>query len=95
MLAIDPVDQLARVEPGVLNAEVSVATLEHGLFYPPDPASKAFCSIGGNVATNAGGLCCVTYGVTRDDVARLEVVLADGRGIEAGHDTIKGSRAST
>jgi glycolate oxidase len=90
VLAIDPVDQLARVEPGVLNADVSVATLEHGLFYPPDPASKAFCSIGGNVATNAGGLCCVKYGVTRDYVARLEVVLADGRVIETGHDTIKG-----
>jgi glycolate oxidase len=90
ILAIDPVDQLARVEPGVMNADVSAATLEHGLFYPPDPASKTFCSLGGNVATNAGGLCCVKYGVTRDHVARLEVVLADGRVIETGHDTIKG-----
>jgi glycolate oxidase len=90
ILAVDPVDQLARVEPGVLTADLSVATAEHGLFYPPDPASKAFCSIGGNVATNAGGLCCVKYGVTRDYVARLEVVLADGRVIETGHDTIKG-----
>ena len=90
VLAIDPVDQLARVEPGVLNADVSGAARDHGLFYPPDPASKAFCSIGGNVATNAGGLCCVKYGVTRDYVARLEVVLADGRVIETGHDTIKG-----
>jgi glycolate oxidase len=90
ILAIDPVDQLARVEPGVLNADVSTATLAHGLFYPPDPASKTFCSLGGNVATNAGGLCCVKYGVTRDHVARLEVVMADGRVIETGHDTIKG-----
>jgi glycolate oxidase len=90
ILAIDPVDQLARVEPGVLNADLSVATMAHGLFYPPDPASKTFCSLGGNVATNAGGLCCVKYGVTRDYVARLEVVLADGRVIETGHDTIKG-----
>jgi glycolate oxidase len=90
ILAIDPTDQLARVEPGVLNADLSLATLDHGLFYPPDPASKTFCSIGGNVATNAGGLCCVKYGVTRDYVQRLEVVLADGRVIETGHDTIKG-----
>jgi glycolate oxidase len=90
ILEVDPVDQLARVEPGVINADLSLATLDHGLFYPPDPASKTFCSIGGNVATNAGGLCCVKYGVTRDYVQRLEVVLADGRVIETGHDTIKG-----
>jgi glycolate oxidase len=90
ILAVDPVDQLASVEPGVLNADLSAATAEHGLFYPPDPASKAFCSIGGNVATNAGGLCCVKYGVTRAYVQRLEVVLADGSVIVTGHDTIKG-----
>jgi glycolate oxidase len=90
ILAIDPVDQAATLEPGVLNADISVAAGAHGLFYPPDPASKAFCSIGGNVATNAGGLCCVKYGVTRDYVQRLEVVLADGTVIQTGHDTIKG-----
>ena len=90
ILSIDSVDQLAVVEPGVMNADISLATSDHGLFYPPDPASKTFCTIGGNVATNAGGLCCVKYGVTRDYVARLEVVLADGRVIETGHDTVKG-----
>jgi glycolate oxidase len=90
ILRIDPANQAVVVEPGVMNAQISAATLEHGLFYPPDPASRTFCSIGGNVATNAGGLCCVKYGVTRDYVQRLEVVLADGSVIETGHDTIKG-----
>ena len=90
ILAVHPEDQLAVVEPGVLTAAISEASREHGLFYPPDPASKAFCTIGGNVATNAGGLCCVKYGVTRDHVRRLEVVLADGSVIETGHDTVKG-----
>ncbi|HSK24687.1 MAG TPA: FAD-linked oxidase C-terminal domain-containing protein [Egicoccus sp.] len=90
VLEILPDDQQAVVEPGVLNADLSVATAEHGLFYPPDPASKAFCSIGGNIATNAGGLCCVKYGVTRDYVLGLEVVLADGTVFETGRRTIKG-----
>lgn len=87
---IDEVDQTVRVEPGVLNAQISTATEPFGLWYPPDPASKAFCSIGGNIATNAGGLCCVKYGVTRDYVLGLEVVLADGTVIETGRRTIKG-----
>jgi glycolate oxidase len=90
ILEVDGVDQTATVEPGVLNADISAATGEHGLFYPPDPASMTFCSIGGNVATNAGGLCCVKYGVTRDYVMGLEVVLADGTVIETGRNTIKG-----
>jgi glycolate oxidase len=90
ILQIDRPNQAVIVEPGVMNADISAATSPHGLFYPPDPASKAFCSIGGNIATNAGGLCCVKYGVTRDYVQRLEVVLADGSVIETGHDTIKG-----
>jgi glycolate oxidase len=87
---LDTADELVVVEPGVMNADITRATSEHGLFYPPDPASRDFCSIGGNVATNAGGLCCVKYGVTRDYVQRLEVVLADGTVIETGHDTVKG-----
>ncbi len=90
ILDIDAVDQTVTVEPGVLNADISEATAPHGLWYPPDPASKAFCSIGGNIATNAGGLCCVKYGVTRDYVLGLEVVLADGTVIETGRRTIKG-----
>ncbi len=90
VLEIDRANQAVILEPGVMNADISLATAAHGLFYPPDPASKTFCSIGGNIATNAGGLCCVKYGVTRDYVQRLEVVLADGTVIETGHDTIKG-----
>jgi glycolate oxidase len=90
ILDIDPVDQMAVVEPGVINSDLSTAVGDHGLFYPPDPASKTFCSIGGNVATNAGGLCCVKYGVTRDYVLGLEVVMADGTVIETGRRTIKG-----
>jgi glycolate oxidase len=90
VLEIDGRDQMAVLEPGVINADVSAATRDVGLWYPPDPASKTFCSIGGNVATNAGGLCCVKYGVTRDYVLGLEVVLADGTVIETGRRTIKG-----
>ena len=66
------------MQPGLLNAEVKRAAAEHGLWYPPDPSSFEICSIGGNVATNAGGLCCVKYGVTTDYVLGLQVVLADG-----------------
>ncbi len=89
-LDVDPDDQIATVDPGVVNAEVSRAAAEFGLFYPPDPASHTFSTIGGNVATNAGGLCCVRHGVTRDHVLGLEVVLADGTVIETGRATIKG-----
>jgi glycolate oxidase len=90
ILDVEPADQMITVEPGLLNAAISEAVADHGLWYPPDPASRTFCSIGGNVATNAGGLCCVKYGVTRDYVLGLEVVLADGSVIETGRRTIKG-----
>src|SRR5688572_13404143 len=60
---VDPLEGLAVAGPGVITADLKAAAAEHGLFYPPDPASSAFCTIGGNVATNAGGLCCVKYGV--------------------------------
>lgn len=90
ILGIDVDNHLAHVEPGVINADISAAVAPHGLFFPPDPASQAYATIGGNIATNAGGLCCVKYGVTRDHVQRLEVALADGTVIETGHDTIKG-----
>src|SRR4029077_1429326 len=62
---------------------------EHGLWYPPDPSSFEICSIGGNPTTNAGGLCCVKYGVTTDYVLGLEAVLADGRAVRLGGATIK------
>lgn len=90
ILHIDPVEQLAVVEPGVLNAEVNAAAAAHGLFYAPDPASTAICSIGGNIATNAGGMWCAKYGVTRESVLALRVVLPDGRTVITGRKTIKG-----
>lgn len=90
ILHIDPVEQLAVVQPGVLNAEVNAAAASHGLFYAPDPASTAICSIGGNVATNAGGMWCAKYGVTRESVLSLRVVLPDGRMVATGRRTIKG-----
>jgi glycolate oxidase len=86
---IDAPGMYAVVQPGLMNAEVKQAARQHGLWYPPDPSSYEFCSIGGNLATNAGGLCCVKYGVTTDYVLALEVVLADGRAIRLGGRTIK------
>src|SRR6478735_8631808 len=70
---IDPDCQVAIAQPGAFNADVKRAAGEHGLWYPPDPSSFEICSIGGNVATNAGGLCCVKYGVTTDYVLGMEV----------------------
>ncbi|MEQ1787266.1 MAG: FAD-linked oxidase C-terminal domain-containing protein [Acidimicrobiales bacterium] len=88
-ITVDPAAMVAVVQPGLLNAEVKAAAREHGLWYPPDPSSFEICSIGGNLATNAGGLCCVKYGVTTDYVLGLEVVLADGRALRLGGRTIK------
>jgi glycolate oxidase len=86
---IDPLCQVAVVEPGAFNKDVKAAAAEHGLWYPPDPSSFEICSIGGNVATNAGGLCCVKYGVTTDYVLGLDVVLADGTLVTLGGKRIK------
>src|SRR5699024_6581607 len=80
---------IAVVQPGAFNSEVKVAAAEHGLWYPPDPSSVEFCSIGGNIATNAGGLCCVKYVVTADYVLGMKVVLADGRQVELGGPRLK------
>jgi len=90
VLRIDVGEQIAVVQPGVVNAMLSRAVAVHGLFYPPDPASWETSTIGGNVATNAGGLCCVKYGVTGDFVRALEVVLADGSVLRTGRATAKG-----
>src|SRR6476661_1540890 len=87
---LDELERFAVVGPGVVNASLKAAAAAVGLAYPPDPASSAFCTIGGNVATNAGGLCCVKYGVTADYVRALEVVLAGGEVIRTGHRTAKG-----
>jgi glycolate oxidase len=89
ILEIDAANLVAVVQPGVINAELKAAAAKDGLFYAPDPASYEFCSIGGNIGTNAGGLCCVKYGVTRDAVLGLEVVLADGRVIRTGGRNVK------
>jgi glycolate oxidase len=88
-VSIDPACRVAVVEPGALNAAVKAAAREHGLWYPPDPSSFEMCSIGGNIATNAGGLCCVKYGVTTDYVLGLDVVLADGTALSLGGPRLK------
>ncbi|WP_168706618.1 FAD-binding oxidoreductase [Gordonia paraffinivorans] len=90
-IVIDRPTRTAIVQPGMLNAEVKAAAAAAGLWYPPDPSSFEICSIGGNVATNAGGLCCVKYGVTTDYVLGLEVVLADGRAVRIGGRQLKDS----
>jgi glycolate oxidase len=90
ILEIDPVDRIAVVEPGVVNATLSRAVNEHGLYYPPDPSSWEQCTIGGNIGTASGGLCCVKYGVTAEYVLGLDVVLADGRLLSTGRRTAKG-----
>jgi glycolate oxidase len=88
--SIDPVERLAVVQPGVVNDDLRAAVADHGLWYPPDPASSPWSTIGGNVATNAGGVCCVKYGVTRDYVLGLEVVTGTGELVRLGRRTAKG-----
>jgi glycolate oxidase len=88
-ISVDLLTRTAVVQPGLLNAEVKRAVAEYGLWYPPDPSSYEICSIGGNVATNAGGLCCVKYGVTTDYVLGLQVVLADGTAVRLGGPRLK------
>jgi len=88
-IEIDTATRVAVVEPGAFNAEVKAAAAALGLWYPPDPSSYEICSIGGNIATNAGGLCCVKYGVTTDYVLGLDVMLADGTKITLGGKRIK------
>jgi glycolate oxidase len=88
-VVIDPITRVAIAQPGAYNAAVKAAAAEHGLWYPPDPSSFEICSIGGNAATNAGGLCCVKYGVTTDYVLGMEVVLADGTVLRLGGPRLK------
>ncbi|MGY1706715.1 FAD-binding oxidoreductase [Geodermatophilus sp. SYSU D00697] len=90
VLEVSPADRLAVVQPGVVNKQLRDAVAGSGLFYPPDPSSYDWCTIGGNLSTNSGGLCCVKYGVTTDYVLGLEVVLADGRVLRTGRRTVKG-----
>src|SRR4051794_8702475 len=90
VVEINALERLAVVQPGVVNDDLRAAVAEHGLWYPPDPASSPWSTIGGNVATNAGGLCCVKYGVTRDYVLELEVVTGTGELVRLGRRTAKG-----
>ncbi len=84
VIDIDPQNLRAVVEPGVVNLDVTRAVASHGLYFAPDPSSQAACSIGGNVAENAGGAHCLAYGVTTNHVTGLECVLADGTTLETG-----------
>ena len=90
ILEVSADDELAVVEPGVLNGDLNAQLADRRLWWAPDPASKAISTIGGNIATNAGGLLCAKYGVTREAVLGLKVVLSDGRLISMGHRTVKG-----
>jgi glycolate oxidase len=94
VLEIDPDNLVCRVQPGVVNNDLKAAVARHGLWYPPDPASAPWSTIGGNVATNAGGLCCLKYGVTRDYVLGLRAVVGGpvgyGEAVRLGRRTTKG-----
>ncbi|MBW9095102.1 FAD-binding protein [Microbacterium jejuense] len=90
ILDVRPDDLLAVVEPGILNADLNAALAPHGLWWAPDPASRAISTVGGNIATGAGGLLCAKYGVVRDAVLGVDIVLADGRLLHLGHRTVKG-----
>lgn len=90
ILEINVDDATATVEPGVITKDLDDAARAHGLRYAPDPASYASSTIGGNIATNAGGLQCVKYGVTSESIMTLDCVLANGELIHCGHKSIKG-----
>ncbi|OCG72856.1 FAD-binding oxidoreductase [Microbacterium sediminis] len=90
ILEVRPDDLLAVVEPGLLNAELNAQLAAYGLWWAPDPASRDIATVGGNIATGAGGLLCAKYGVVRDAVLGLDVVLADGRLVRLGHRSVKG-----
>lgn len=89
ILVISKEDSVAVVQPGVVNGDLDKEARKQGLFYAPDPGSKPFSSIGGNVSTNAGGMSTVRYGATKDNVLGLKAVLADGRTVKLGGRTLK------
>ena len=90
LLEVRPDDLLAVVEPVILNADLNALLEPHGVWWAPDPASRAISTVGGNIATGAGGLLCAKYGVVRDAVLGVDVVLADGRLLRLGHRSVKG-----
>ena len=91
ILRLDPFNRIAVVEPGVFNASVTRAAAPHGLIYAPDPSSQQICTIGGNVAFNAGGAHCLKYGMTSNHVIGMKVVLADGSLATLGSDSLESS----
>jgi D-lactate dehydrogenase len=91
VLRIDPGNRLAVVEPGVLNADLQAALRPHAMFWPPDPSSAPYCTIGGNLACNAGGPRAVKYGATRDNVLALRAVAGTGEDFRCGKPTTKGA----
>ena len=95
ILAIRPGDRCAVVEPGVLNGDLQAALQPHGLFWPPDPTSAAFSTIGGNLACNAGGPRAVKYGASRDNVLALTAVTGAGELIHLRHRDHQGRRPAT
>ena len=90
VLEVNAPDELAVVQPGVINGDLNAHLEPFGLWFAPDPASKAISTVGGNIATNAGGLLCAKYGVTREAVLALKVVRADGSLLSLGHRSVKG-----
>jgi len=90
LIEVRPDDLLAVVEPGILNAQLNALLEPHGVWWAPDPASRAISTVGGNIATGAGGLLCAKYGVVRDAVLGVDLVLADGRLLHLGHRSVKG-----
>ncbi|WP_249520775.1 FAD-binding oxidoreductase [Microbacterium sp. ER1] len=90
VVEVRPDDLLAVVEPGILNADLNAHLAAQGLWWPPDPASRDISTVGGNIATGAGGLLCAKYGVVRDAVLGVDLVLADGRLLHLGHRSVKG-----
>ncbi|MGN6742457.1 MAG: FAD-binding oxidoreductase, partial [Amnibacterium sp.] len=90
VLEIHAADEIAVVQPGVVTDDLATVLAPHGLWWPPDPASRAISTVGGNIATNAGGLLCAKYGVTRESVLALAVVLADGTLVRTGRRTMTG-----
>ena len=91
LLRVEPENRVAVVEPGLLNADLQAALAPHGLFWPPDPTSAPFCTIGGNLACNAGGPRAVKYGATRDNVLALRAVAGSGVDFRCGTPTTKGA----
>lgn len=91
LLEINPGDRTAIVQPGLINGDLQQALAEHGLFWPPDPTSAPFCSIGGNIACNAGGPRAVKYGATRDNVLALKAITGSGELLAFGSRTSKNS----